>query len=117
MRKMPGSEINPSRFSLRPVTVDDFDALYALFLDEAICRYPWDGMAVSLETTREIVEKIQCLFEESGFGVWRVREGDAAVRSGFAGYWHFRNPPVLELFYGAAPLHWKRGIATECGGA
>ncbi len=112
---MSSPEINSSRFSLRPVTNEDLEALHALFADEEVRRYLWGGKEVSLETTGQIVEKSQRLFDEFGFGVWLVREGGIDSPIGFAGYWHFYRQPVLELFYGVAPRCWRRGIATECG--
>ena len=32
---------------------------------------------------------------------------------GFAGLWHFRDPPELELVFGVARDSWGRGFATE----
>ena len=63
--------------------------------------------------TREIVEKSKALFDERGFGIWGIRERGSNELIGFAGYWHFRTPPSLELLFGVAPSHWHRGIATE----
>ena len=31
------------------------------------------------------------------------------------GYWHFRDPPELELILAFDPRHWKQGFATEAG--
>jgi ribosomal-protein-alanine N-acetyltransferase len=36
---------------------------------------------------------------------------------GFCGFWHFHEPPELELLYGIAPDHWHKGLATEAANA
>jgi RimJ/RimL family protein N-acetyltransferase len=47
----------------------------------------------------------------SGYGGVRERNLDELL--GFAGYWHFRIPPSLELLFGVESHRWNRGIATE----
>jgi ribosomal-protein-alanine N-acetyltransferase len=32
---------------------------------------------------------------------------------GFGGFWHFREPPELELLYGVGEVAWNRGFGTE----
>jgi ribosomal-protein-alanine N-acetyltransferase len=38
---------------------------------------------------------------------------DRAPLVGFCGFWHFHDPPQLELLYGLARPAWGRGLATE----
>lgn len=76
-------------------------------------RFLWDGNVVPFAQTAEIAERSSRLFKECGFGIWGVRERDSNQLVGFAGFWHFRTPPSLELLFGVASDHWNRGIATE----
>jgi ribosomal-protein-alanine N-acetyltransferase len=76
-------------------------------------RFLWDGEVVPFELTAEIVGKSQRLFAEQSLGLWAVRERSSPDLVGFAGFWHFRQPPSLELLFGVATEHWQRGIATE----
>ena len=108
-------EILSERLSLRPVERSEAAALHRLWIDERVRRFLWDGEVIPFERTREIVDRNQRLFEEEGFGLWGVRERNAQELLGFAGYWHFRTPPSLELLFGVAADHWNRGIATESG--
>lgn len=106
-------EIESERLLLRPVGTESVESLHSLWTDEPVRRFLWDGDVIPLEQTLEIVEKNRALFEESGFGIWGVHERGSDDLVGFAGYWHFRTPPSLELFFGVTPGHWNRGIATE----
>ena len=91
----------------------DAAPLHSLWIEEPVRRYLWDGEVVSLKKTEEIVKTNQRLFRDSGFGIWAVRERNSDPLIGFAGYWHFREPPSPELLFGVEPDHWNRGIATE----
>ena len=110
---MLNQEISSERLSLRPIEVDRVEALHSLWTDERVRRYLWDGEEISLQRTRVIVETSSALFEESGFGIWGVCNRGSDELLGFAGYWHFRTPPSLELLFGVASGRWNRGIATE----
>lgn len=92
------------------------EALHSLWTEEQVRRFLWDGEVIPLGSTRKIVEDSQTLFDEHGFGIWAVRERGSDELLGFAGYWHFRIPPVLELLFGVAPGHRNCGIATQAGG-
>jgi ribosomal-protein-alanine N-acetyltransferase len=106
-------ELVSERLALRPIDMDALDALHSLWTDAHVRRFLWDGEIIPLARTREIVERNSAMFEECGFGIWGVRERGADALLGFAGYWHFRTPPVRELLFGVAAEHWNRGIATE----
>ena len=110
---MLSQEIISERLSLRPVEVEDVDALHVLWTDEQVRRFLWDGEVIPLERTRQIVDKNRGLFDAYGFGIWGVRERGSDELLGFSGYWHFRTPPSLELLFGVAASYWNRGIATE----
>jgi len=114
---MSEREIRSERLRLRPLDRGDVPALHSLWTDEPVRRFLWDGEIISLERTREIVEKNRTLFDEHGFGIWGVRESGFDDLVGFAGYWYFRTPPSLELLFGVAADHWNRGIAAEAGGS
>ncbi len=108
-------EINTDRLLLRPVEVEDVDALHVLWSNERVRRFLWDGEAIPLEHTRQIVDKSISLFHEVGFGIWGVYLRGREQLIGFAGFWYFRSPPSLELLFGVAADDWDRGVATEAG--
>ena len=62
--------IETSRLLLRPMTQDDFEALYALFSDPEISRhypYTFDEARVQSWIDRNIAR-----YEKDGFGLWAV---------------------------------------------
>lgn len=108
-------EISSERLLLRPIRLADVTALHRLWTDEHVRRFLWDGKVVPFEQTAAIVERNETLFQESGFGIWGVRQHNDSELIGFAGYWHFHAPPRLELLFGVGADYWDRGIATEAG--
>jgi ribosomal-protein-alanine N-acetyltransferase len=101
------------RFTLRPLGDGDTLELHTLWTSEGVRRYLWDGEIVSLERTRNTIERSEQLFRELGFGLWGARDTATNVLSGFTGFWYFRDPPELELLYGVADHLCGRGIASE----
>jgi ribosomal-protein-alanine N-acetyltransferase len=106
-------ELVSERLTLRPVGDDDVETLHAIWTEEPVRRFLWDGEVIPFERTRDIVRRSRALFEEKDFGIWGVRERSLDELVGFAGFWYFRSPPWLELLFGVAPNHWGRGVATE----
>jgi len=105
--------LTTERLVLRPLAPEDGGRLHALWTDEPVRRFLWDGRAIPLEQTQAVVEESVRLFRERGLGLWAVRERGGEDLLGVAGYWYFRTPPSLELLFAVAAPHWRRGIATE----
>ena len=82
-------ELTTERFVLRPLAANDAQPLHALWTDESVRRFLWDGRAIALDETRAIVEESGRLFRENGLGLWtiREREGDARVRAAYGRSW------------------------------
>ena len=80
-------------------------------------RYLWDDQIIDLNQVREILDVSKSSFTENGFGLWAIssRAVDAVI--GFCGFWHFHEPPQLELLYGVSEEHWNTGVATEAARA
>ena len=97
-------EINSARLSLRPVAVDDVEALHALWTDTQVRRFLWDGEVIPLERTREIVERSRTLFDESRFGIWGIRERRADALLGF------RNTASVRVLEKLGMLHQRRDV-------
>ena len=98
---------------LRPLQLSDLEPLHELWTDEPVRRLLWDGEKIPLARTREIIETSSRLSDERGFGIWSLRRHDDDRLVGFAGYWHFRDAPELELLFGVAADCWGRGFAPE----
>ena len=104
------------RLTLRPVTEDDRATLHALFTEPGVRRFIFDDEIIGLEKAASIVATSVEQFRDRGLGLWIARpsaQTDAADPIGFGGFWHFREPPELELLYGVSDRHLKRGFGRE----
>jgi RimJ/RimL family protein N-acetyltransferase len=88
-----------------------------LWTSNGVRQYLWDGEAIPLERTLLVIRTSQLLFARQGFGLWGVRHGADFALVGFAGFWHFRDPPERELLYGIDETVWGRGHATAAARA
>jgi len=121
---MTAPELETPRLRLAPFRADEAALLHQLWMEPPVRRYLWDAQVIPPEQTAEIVRTSEELFREHGFGLWSLRLRAAGAQAGaqedlagFAGYWHFREPPELELLFGLAPVAWGRGLAAEAGRA
>ena len=110
---MKSQTIETARLRLRPLVRSDVDDLHRLWVDPDVRKYLWDDEVISRERAEAIIEASLTSFEADGFGLWAVLPRDEDLLIGFCGFWFFHEPPKLELLYGIAPTHWKRGLATE----
>lgn len=101
------------KFELKPIDKSDVHAIHHIWTEETVRRYLWDDEIIPLAQTEEIVNENKNLFSKSGYGIWGIREATTDKLIGFAGFWHFREPPELELLFGVKAGYWNKGIATE----
>jgi [ribosomal protein S5]-alanine N-acetyltransferase len=106
-------ELTSERFSLSPLGPADLDVLHHLWTHEQVRKFIWDNKVVPMELTEEILQKNDRLFQDSGFGIFGIREHGSSELIGFTGFWYFRTQPTLELLFGVAPDYWNRGVAAE----
>lgn len=106
-------QLETARLRLRPFTLSDVDDLHRLWTEAGVRKYLWDDELIPRHRVESIIEISISLFESSGFGLWAVltRVDDELI--GFCGFWHFHEPPKLELLYGISERYWKRGLVTE----
>ena len=105
-----------ARLLLRPVTESDRETLHAMFTQPGVRRFIFDNDVIEAEQTASIVTTSVELFRTSGHGLWIANsaERDASTDAiGFGGFWHFREPPELELLYGVSDGYLKRGFGRE----
>ena len=105
--------IETARLRLRPLVAADLDELHRLFTEPGVRKYLWDDEVISRERTASVVERSTASLETDSGGLWAVSLKDAVPLVGFCGFWHFHDPPQLELLYGFGEEHWHQGFATE----
>src|SRR5688572_21808133 len=102
-----------SRLSLRPVSIDEVDALHAMWTDADVRRYLWDDVIIPRERAEEVVRSIITSFERDGRGMWCIYEHAGHTPCGFCGFLPRESAEPAELIYGLLPAAWGRGYATE----
>lgn len=110
------NELSTERLLLRPLSLDDVDALHALWADREVRRYLFGGEVPARERVVEMVENSVGGFAELGFGFFslrRRRTPDAIM--GFSGFRPFDEAGVVEMLFAIEPASWGSGYATEAG--
>jgi ribosomal-protein-alanine N-acetyltransferase len=105
--------IATTRLRLRPFSLGDVDNLHMLWNEPGVRKYLWDDQPVPREQVESIIEHSIALFTDHGFGLWAVLSHTADELMGFCGFWHFHEPPKLELVFGIEPTRWNQGFASE----
>lgn len=109
--------IETTRLRLRPIKDTDIDAMHAQWLEPEVLRYLCDGEQIPRSRMEEIVAASDALFTDHDCGFWCVEDKATRHLLGFAAFWFFHEPPVLELMYGLSAKHWGHGYATEAARA
>jgi ribosomal-protein-alanine N-acetyltransferase len=110
-------DITTARLRFRPFSREDLDDLHQLWSDPSVRKYLWDDEVISRQRVESIIENNVRLFTDHRFGLWAISSCERDELIGFAGFWHFHEPPSLELVFGLGPMYWKQGFATEAVGA
>jgi ribosomal-protein-alanine N-acetyltransferase len=105
--------IRTRRLLLKPLTEAETDALHRLFTDPDVRRYLLDDTVIPRSQAVEFIQKSLHLFESTGYGLWGAYPPSGGALMGMGGFWHFHEPPQLELIYALHPSRWGRGLATE----
>ena len=109
--------LKTERLELTPLGASDTEKLHTLWTTPQVREFLWDGRIISPDQTLAIVTESSRLFAAHGFGIWGAHLSRNDALAGFGGLWYFRDPPELELLYGVAVEHWRKGLANEAAGA
>ena len=107
-------ELRTERLVLRPLTMDDVEAMHTLWTLADVRRYLWDGDLISEERAAEAVEASMASATQYGIGIWNMMLDGAVI--GFCGL-RTMDDNGVELLCGLHPDHWKKGYATEASRA
>jgi RimJ/RimL family protein N-acetyltransferase len=106
------ARLTTPRLALRPMRLDDLDALHALLIEAGVRRYLLDGEIWSRAQVQAMLERSVALHTRDRTGLWAMSLSDDTF-AGFVALWPFHEPPVTELAFALAERHWGRGYASE----
>jgi RimJ/RimL family protein N-acetyltransferase len=112
--------IETDRLLLRPFTLDDAQALHAVWGDPAAARFGGPGWPrpETVDDTRRYLEPIVAGQAARGYASWAVIEKATGRLVGDCGLFPADGAgPDVELAYGLAPDVWGRGYASEAAAA
>jgi RimJ/RimL family protein N-acetyltransferase len=108
------------RLVLRPLALDDLDALAPLHAEESFWRFPF-GRGWTRDETRAFLERTVARYDDPGVAVSAVVVRDTGDLAGWAG---LSIPTFLPEILPAVEVGWRlgeayrgHGFATEAGGA
>ena len=109
-----------ARLDLRSLTLDDVDALYAVYSDPGTWLHQPEGRFTSRERARRLIVRSLRSVRATGLGEWAVRVGAGGATAGLpagtfigAGGVKLSAAGVWNLGYRLTPASWGRGFATE----
>jgi ribosomal-protein-alanine N-acetyltransferase len=107
-----------ARLRLRPLSMDDADALHPLQSDPEMMRY-FGGPYVRRQTETWLEWHV-AMWEQEGYSVWAAQLKDGGTFVGWIGLTKVFEPEELsgatEVGWFVDRAHWRQGLATEGGG-
>jgi ribosomal-protein-alanine N-acetyltransferase len=111
--------LETKRLILRRLTLDDLDALFALYRDPEVRRYFPEGTLTYEETKEELEWIINVYYGQFGFGLWATIHKETGEFIGRCGLlpWTIEQRPEVEVAYLLAKAYWGQGLGTEAAQA
>ena len=109
-------EIHTSRLTIRPLQLDDVEAMHAIYSDNQATRFIPGGVRDYAGTHRRVTELIEH-HDRHGVSKWAVTQTASGLLLGDCGLQFLPERPDLELGFHFARRHWGHGYATEAAAA
>ncbi len=109
--------LTTTRLSLVPSGTEDQSIFQELNTDPFICKYMWDGRPIDMDTAKEVISANKKLFDDYGYGIWKVFLRSNQELIGYTGLWYFFDEPQPQLIYALLESHTNQGLATEAAKA
>jgi RimJ/RimL family protein N-acetyltransferase len=111
--------IETERLTLRRLTMNDLDALAAIYADAEVRKYFPEGVLTYEQTKEELEWIINVYYGQYGFGLWATMLKETNEFIGRCGLlpWTIDGREEVEVAYLLAKEHWGRGLGTEAARA
>jgi RimJ/RimL family protein N-acetyltransferase len=114
---MPITEIETARLYLRPVVMNDLDAMYRIWTEPEVKRYLWDDQTIPKDKAEEALRTSIQSFEVRGYGLWAMVYKQTHELIGFCGFRLSEALSEVELLYSIASNWRGAGLTTEAAQA
>ena len=113
------SIVETERLELRPLTMDDLDALALIYRDSEVRKYFPEGTLTYEQTREELEWIIDVYYAQHGFGLWATRYKPTNEFIGRCGLlpWTIDGRSEVEVAYLLGKAYWGRGLGTEAARA
>jgi ribosomal-protein-alanine N-acetyltransferase len=113
------SIIETERLELRPLTMDDLDALALIYRDPEVRKYFPEGTLTYEQTREELEWIIEAYYGQYGFGLWATTHKQTNEFIGRCGLlpWTIDGRSEVEVAYLLAKAYWGQGLGTEAARA
>ncbi len=106
-------EQQTSRLKLIPMSVADLAFFHAANTDEFISEHLWDGEAIPVSLSRDILETVARCFIDEGWGLWKIILRGENASIGYVGLWRFFEESQPQLLYAIHKQYTGHGYASE----
>lgn len=111
--------LETERLILRKLTLDDLDALAAIYSDQEVRQFFPEGTLTYEEAKEELEWIIDVYYGQHGFGLWATilkETGEFIGRCGLLP-WTIEEHAEVEVAYLLDKPYWGQGLATEAARA
>jgi RimJ/RimL family protein N-acetyltransferase len=111
--------IETERLALRRLTMDDLDALAAIYADADVRKHFPEGTLTYEQTKEELEWIMNVYYGQYGFGLWATTLKETNEFIGRCGLlpWTIEGRPEVEVAYLLAKAYWEQGLGTEAARA
>ena len=104
--------LQTERLRLRPFSLNDAEALFAIHGDPVACRYMTGTLtrAASLDNLKALISRV----DQTGYGPFAVELLSTPEVIGWAGVQQLPGYPMLEVLFALKRERWGVGYASEC---
>lgn len=115
MPREPEVILETKRLSLRCLTLNDLDALAALYQKPELRTFFPEGILKREETKEELEWIIDVYYAQYGFGLWATLDKATGAFIGRCGLlpWEIEGRQEVEVAYLLDKTYWGQGLATE----
>jgi len=112
----PALHLTTERLIIRSFKPSDAESIFAMFADPEVVRYLPAMPELTLERSRDVVDRRIARERRNGFGLWVVELKDTGRYIGNCGLAPVEaSPPDVELAYHYVRDAWGQGYGTEAG--